>query len=83
MLATLKLPTSKAKKAIKQPPRLTLVKRITAPGVALYKNGIALEFINPQAHIVFQAVGGCLDGDDAEYANGDAQQGQEGPDFVV
>jgi hypothetical protein len=49
----------------------------------LYKNGIALEFINPQAHIVFQAVGGCLDGDDAEYANGDAHQGQEGPDFVV
>ena len=83
MLATLKLPTSKAKKAIKQPPRLTLVKRITAPGVALYKNGIALEFINPQAHIVFQAVGGCLNGDDAEYANGNAQQVKEGPDSVV
>jgi hypothetical protein len=83
ILATPKPPTSKAKKAIKQPPRLILVKRITAPGGALYKNGIALEFINPRAHIVFQAVGGCLDGDDAEYANGDAKQGQEGPDFVV
>jgi len=49
----------------------------------LYKNGIALEFIDPRADIVFQAVGGCLNGNDAKYADGDAQQGKEGPDFVV